>query len=330
MTVRQTTAVVDLGAVRRNYARLVARAAAGCAVGAAVKADAYGLGAGPVSRALWAAGCRDFFVATAGEGAALRGVLGPGARIFVLNGPPMGPGLIPVVSTPAQWRAWGGEVALQVETGMHRLGVPIPDAREMLRSGRVALLMSHLACADTPAHPLNAQQCAAFAALAADFPHIPASLAASHAFLADPATHYALARSGIALYGGCGAEPVLTLHAPVLQTAIVPAGAAIGYGATYAFPRPARVATVALGYADGLPRAASGRAALYYKGVPCPVRGRVSMDLTCVEVTHLDEDPDVMEVLGPHQGIDALAAACGTIGYEVLTALAPRAERRYT
>ncbi|HBH27089.1 MAG TPA: alanine racemase [Rhodospirillaceae bacterium] len=320
---RATAATVDLGAVARNYARLVARAASGCAVAGVVKADAYGLGAGLVSRTLWSAGCRDFFVATAAEGAALRGILGAGARIFVLNGPPVGPSLIPVVSTPAQWRACDGPVALQVETGMHRLGVAPDEARGMLCTGRVVLLLSHLACADNWAHPLNAAQCAAFAALTKAFPDVPASLAASHAFLANPATHHALARCGIALYGGCGAEGVLALHAPVLQTATVPAGASIGYGATYRFPKDARVATVALGYADGLLRAASNRAALYHNGVPCPVRGRVSMDLTCVEVTHLGRDPDVMEVLGPHQGIDALAAGCGTIPYEVLTALGP-------
>lgn len=327
---RAAAAIVDLGAVARNYARLGARAAPGCAVAAAVKADAYGLGAGPVSRALWAAGCRDFFVATAGEGADVRRILGPEARIFVLNGPPVGPGLIPVVSTPAQWRAFAGPVALQVETGMHRLGVPVQDAREMLRTGRVALLMTHLACADDWAHPLNAAQCAAFAALAAEFLHIPASLAASHAFLADPGTHYALARCGIALYGGCGMEPTLTLQAPVLQIATVPARAAVGYGATYTFPAPARVATVAIGYADGFLRSGSGRAALYHEGTPCPIRGRVSMDLVTVEVTHLPEEPEVMEVLGPHQGIDALAAALGTIPYEVLTSLAPRAAKVYT
>ncbi|MBW8270774.1 alanine racemase [Caldovatus aquaticus] len=355
----QAVLTVDLAAVVANWRALRARHPAG-AVAAVVKADAYGLGAAPVARALRDAGCRSFFVAHLAEGLALRDALGPGPEIAVLNG--FAPcaeadqaGLLPVLNAlgdieahAAHARRRGAPVPaiLHLDTGMARLGL---DARELgvlaadhARLAGLALrcVMSHLACADEPEHPLNRLQAERFAAACARLPAgLPRSLPNSSGLFLGPEFASDLARPGCALYGinPTPGRPnpmrqAVTLEAPVLQVREVPAGATVGYGASARVERPSRIATVAAGYADGYLRALSNRGAVgSFAGRPVPLLGRVSMDLTTFDVTDLPEirPGDRILLLGAAPGCtpDELAARAGTIGYEILTSLGARYRR---
>ncbi len=339
---------VDCGAVVRNWRRLVARHAPG-AVAAVVKADAYGLGAVPVARALQAAGCAHFFVAHPSEGEALRDALGDAPMIAVLDGfaPGAHPRLVPVLNSLEDARAHaaaGGRAILHLDTGMSRLGLDATEAEALIANpaplARLELLfvMTHLACADEPAHPLNAAQAARFAALCARLPAAPRSLANSSGLFLGPGFASDLARPGCALYGinptpghPNPMEPVITLEVPVLQVREIPAGTTVGYGASWTAPRASRIATCAEGYADGWLRALSGRGFGVLHGARAPLVGRVSMDLTTFDVTDIPgaRAGDMITLLGPGQDADAVAALAGTIGYEVLTSLGRRFTRRY-
>ena len=338
------TLTVDLGAVVANW-RALARHA-GVEAAAVVKADGYGLGAAPVARALAGAGARRFFVALPAEGAALRAALGPGPWIGVFAGHMAGDAgalrdhaLCPMINSPEQWRRHraampGGPFGVQLDTGMNRLGLEPADWAALRAEALAAgpdLVISHLACADEPDHPANAAQLAAFREMT-EGTSAPRSLAATGGALLGPPFAFDLVRPGIGLYGaapfGAGA-PALRLSLPVIQVRGVATGESVGYGAAWTARRPSRVATLAAGYADGLIRAMGPRARLWAGGRPCPLVGRVSMDLVTADVTDLPEPPDALDALGPHQGPDALAEAAGTIGYEILTALGPRYARRY-
>lgn len=338
---------IDLGAIVANWRALDALSAPGCETAAVLKADAYGCGAARVGPALMAAGCRTFFVALAEEGAELRETLGTGPEIFVLSG--LLPGdaalmrdaaLAPVLNSTEQVRAFraalpGAACAIQLDTGMNRLGIEAADlalATLDLNMLRPRLVMSHLACADTPSHPMNAAQLGAFSAMTLALPGVRRSLAATGGTLLGPLHHMEMTRPGVGLFGGLPfreARPVVSLSLPVIQTRTVLPGEAVGYGAAWTARRPSRVATLSSGYADGLIRAMGDRARVFAEGTPCPVIGRVSMDLIGVDVTGLAGVPDRLEILGPHQGVDALAEAAGTIGYEILTALGSRHARNY-
>ena len=350
---------IDLAALRANYRTLAARAAPGeCA--AVVKADAYGLGIGAVVPALQAEGCRSFFVARASEGVALREIA-PRARILVLDGVHEGTlsacrvnGLVPVLGSLRQlglWREAGGRepCAVHVDTGMNRLGLAPREFEAVagdLGRLRVALLMTHPACADDPAHPLNALQRERFAAARALLPDAPASYCNSAALMGEgPALD--LARPGIALYGGEAVngvpplDPVIRLHARIVQRREVRAGDPVGYGATWVAERPTRLAVCSVGYADGYPRATGTGVPLRgavppagwgaMGGVRVPIVGRISMDLTILDVTDVPADiggrEDHIELIGPAVPLDEAARAAGTIGYELLTSLGPRYSR---
>lgn len=335
---------VDLDAIAANWAALDALSAADVATGAAVKADAYGLGMAEVAPRLQRAGVRQFFVAEAAEALSLRDILGPGPEIFVFAGYMPGDAaamaraaFLPLLNSPSQVAAFatqhpGAPCGLQLDTGMNRLGVEPEELAALdLSPLDLRLVMSHLACSDTPDHPMNAAQLSAFDKMTAGTFQGRLSLAATGGILADAAYHFDVTRPGIGLYGGlpfAGAQPVVTLALPVIQTRTVAAGEGVGYGATWVAKRPSRIATLAAGYADGLLRALTG-AVVYAGAQACAVVGRVSMDLITVDVTDLSEVPESLDILGPHQGIDRLAAAAGTIGYEVLTALGTRYERVY-
>jgi alanine racemase len=315
---------------------------------AVVKADAYGLGAAAVAPALAAAGARSFFVALAEEGAALRAILGPGPAIHVFAG--LMPGdaaavaehdLVPCLNSAAQMADFarqlpGRPCALQLDSGMNRLGLEpaeLEAAAGLLARLAPVLALSHLACADAPSHPMNRAQADAFTAAAARLPGVRLSLAATGGILLGPGFHFGLTRPGVGLYGGlpfAAARPAVSLALPVVQVRDLAPGEAVGYGADWTAPAPARIATVAAGYADGLPRAlARGEVRLFAGDVPCPLVGRVSMDLLTVDVTALPEVPGHLEILNEHQTIDQLAEAAGTIGYEILTSLGGRYERVY-
>jgi alanine racemase len=249
--------------------------------------------------------------------------------------------LVPCLNSPAQMAAFaqalpGRPCALQLDSGMNRLGLEAAEleaSADLLARLAPVLAISHLACADEPSHPMNAAQARAFAELAARLPGVRLSLAATGGILLGPGFHHGMTRPGVGLYGGlpfAEARPVVTLALPVIQVRDVAPGEAVGYGAAWAAPAPSRIATVAAGYADGLLRAVGeGGIAVYAGDTPCPVVGRVSMDLITVDVSALAEVPDALEILNARQTVDDLARAAGTIGYEVLTSLGGRYERVY-
>ncbi|UOM33871.1 alanine racemase [Acuticoccus sp. I52.16.1] len=335
---------VDPEAVARNWATLAARTGAAC--GAVVKADAYGHGIEAVTPRLAAAGCRTFFVALQSEGARLRAIL-PEVDIYVLNGvfeataDAIRDGLRPFLSSPAALADWPADApfALNVDTGMNRLGVSVPEALAF-DGPPPALIASHFACADMPDHSLNAAQEAAFATARRAHPAVPASFANSAAILTRPQAHYDLVRPGIAMYGGLSAEgaaalePTVRLEARVIQVRRTEAGETVGYGAAETMRRPSRVAIVSLGYADGYIRQSGGSdltagAPASVNGVAVRLVGRVSMDLIAVDVTDAPcERGDFVELIGPDVPVDTVAAHAGTIGYELLTGLSRRADRR--
>lgn len=325
---------IDTAALAANWRAL---ALPGAATGAAVKADGYGLGAARIVAALARAGARDFFVASWDEAAAL-GAMPPGTRLAVLHGVQDGElatalasDAVPVLNTPAQVAVWRAATDrpcdVMVDTGINRLGLTPADAMSGLLDGlALATLHSHLACAETPGHPLNAAQRAAFHAVVAAVRPARASLAASAGIALGADYAFDLTRPGIALYGGRGSLPVAVIEARVVQVRTVAAGDTVGYGATWTAPRPARIAVINLGYADGYARALGAGGAVVAGGVRCPVVGRVSMDLIAVDVT----GADVGE--GDWARVDFdLAAAAATTGrseYELLTGLGDRYARR--
>ena len=324
---------VDLDALAANYRKFRERASGGSA--AVVKANAYGLGVAPVARRLAAEGCRQFFVATDPEGRELRRIL-PDAEsfdIFVFSGVVEGEDLIPVVNHSGQMRP--GPVALHLDTGMHRLGFDDFDAERIPAGTKIRLLMTHLACADAPDHSLNAEQLARFRAFAARFPGVRTSIANSAAILSGVE---GIGRPGIGLYGGnpytAQDNPmrcVATLEGEVLQVRKTPAGVPLGYGATHVTQRDTLIAVVGMGYADGVPRALSNRGQAAFSKIRAPIIGRVSMDLTLVDVTDLPsvQPGDWIEFFGSSVGIDEVAAWAGTISYEILTGIGNRVSRIY-
>lgn len=338
---------IDPAAVARNWRHLAGLTSGEC--GAVVKADAYGLGIAAVAPALAAAGCTTYFVALEAEGHALRALL-PESVVYVMNGvfddprAAIAARLRPFLSSPAALAEWPADApfALNVDTGMNRLGVSVPEARALAADGAgPALVASHFACADTPDHPLNAEQETRFAAVRTAFPEVPGSLANSAALLTRLAAHHDLARPGIALYGAAAAdgvaplEPAVRLEARVIQVREAGRGETVGYGAAETLPRPSRIAIASCGYADGYLRAAGGSdiapgAPAFVNGVATRLVGRVSMDLVAVDVTAAPcARGDWIELFGANVPVDAVASRAGTIGYELLTGLSRRAERRY-
>ncbi|MFE3837671.1 alanine racemase [Pseudogemmobacter sonorensis] len=340
------TLSIDLDAIAANWRALDRLSAANVQTAAVVKADAYGLGAGRVARTLAQAGARRFFVAVAEEGAAVRQALGPGPQINILSGHMAGDTemihdleLTPMLNSLEQITRHlealpGHDFGVQLDTGMNRLGVEPLEwqaVAPILIEAGPAMLMSHLACADEPDHAMNQIQLDNFHEMT-DGTGLPRSFAATGGILLGPKYHFDLTRPGIGLYGGRPhdmAERVVTLSLPVIQSREVAPGESVGYSCGWEAEAPAVVATVAAGYADGLSRAISNNAVLWDGNIPCPLIGRVSMDLITVDVTHLAEVPKTLDILGPHQTVDDLGDAAGTIGYEILTSLGRRYTRRY-
>ena len=357
---------INLGALRANWGELN-RVSGNAECAGVIKANAYGLGLTEIARALMAEGCRTFFVATLSEARIVRNAA-PGVAIYVLDGllPGASPhytgfDLRPCLASLAEVREWAAwcdatgrrlRAALHLDTGINRLGLSAGEVevitgpeRDLLDQFELSLVMSHLACADEQASPMNKLQLARFQTLRARLPAAPASLANSGGTFLGPDYHFDLVRPGIALYGGRafegGANPmqwVVQLMARILQVREVPAGAPIGYGATYRTTRASRIAVIACGYADGFLRALSGPSGHpgpvgYIGEHPVPVVGRVSMDLITVDVTDVPERLSArgawVEVMGARTTIDDLTDRAGTIGYELLTRLGQRVLRVY-
>lgn len=350
---------VRLGAIAANYRAIVARAP-GAQVGAAVKADAYGLGVEPVARRLHDEGCRSFFVANVEEGVELRGVL-PDVEIAVFNGVVAGTAadlilhdLVPLVISGEQLDSWrlaasardeALPVGLHIDTGINRTGLSMEDARRIATESDaftgldVRHVLSHLASADDPDSHQPEEQLARFAEVRSLLPQGRASIANSAGTLRHVDFHLDLVRPGIALYGGVpsagGAGSVraaVVLESPVLQIRDVMPGDRVGYGATYTVSKPERHAVVPVGYADGCLRSASNRGTMAIGGHRVPIVGRVSMDLTVLDVTAVPRDAldaGIVEVIGDTLPVDDVAAAADTISYEILTALGRRYDRVY-
>ncbi|MGR3370931.1 MAG: alanine racemase [Sagittula sp.] len=336
---------IDLGALRANWTALAALSEG--ETGAVVKADAYGLGAEKCVPVLAAAGARTFFVAVAEEGARLRRILGPGPEICVFSGHMPGDrdmirdaDLVPMINSIDQMLMHveglpAHPFGIQLDSGMNRLGMEPAEwsaLRDIALAQHPRLVMSHLACADEPDHPMNARQLAAFREMT-DGIDAPRSFAATGGILLGPDYHFDMTRPGVGLYGGLpfvDAQPVVSLEIPVIQTRDVLPGETVGYGNSWTATAPTRVATIAGGYADGIHRAMGPAAHVWAGETRCKILGRISMDLIAVDVTGLGEVPDHVELIGLHQGIDTLADWAGTIGYEVLTSFGARYDRSYT
>jgi len=352
---------VDLTAIRDNY-RLLRQRAGSAACGAAVKADAYGLGATPVAKALAAEGCRHFFVAHLDEGIDLRPHLPPSADIFVLHGPLphteldfIEHRLIPVLNSTAQIAGWRHTARVlnqrlpaivQIDTGMSRLGLSPSELDaglldpEFLRGIELRFVMSHLGGAERQDDPMNARQLAAFNAARERLPRVGASFANSSGIFLGSPFHFDLVRPGGALYGiapVAGAanpmKPVVRLQARIIQTRTIAAGDGVGYGFSYRASAPRRIATVAVGYADGWLRSLSNRGCALIDGVRVPMVGKVSMDTCALDVSDISpgrvQPGAFADLICAAQPVDAVAALAETIGYEILTSLGRRYHREY-
>ena len=355
---------VDLDAICANWRKLEKTAVpAECA--AVIKADAYGCGLVPVARALAHAGCKTFFVATLDEARAARTAL-PSAALYVLDGLIQNTGdayaridarpVIGDLNELAEWdvfcrrSGWAGGAAIHIDTGMNRLGLTLAEAQGLIpriKAGDhgISLVMSHLACAESLHHPLNARQLASFREIASVFSGVPASLSNSSGIFLGAPFQFDLVRPGAALYGvnptpeaDNPMQGVVELKARVVQIRDVDRGESVGYGATWTARRPTRLAILAAGYADGYLRAGSSNdgtrgAEVVVAGKRCPVAGRISMDLMAVDVTDLEKNAvrrgHLVTLIGDGITIDELARHLGTIGYEVLTSLGPRYARVY-
>jgi alanine racemase len=355
---------IDLNALGTNWRELKARAgSAQCS--AVIKADGYGLGIKPVALKLADCGCETYFVATIDEAFRIRAAL-PAATIYVLNG--LYPGTAAQLRTSRarpvlgswpeieEWNSFAQEsgeplaAAIHFDTGMNRHGLAAADAvafADRIKTLRFkpSLVMSHLACADEPAHPMTAKQVAAFREIAARFPGVSASLANSAGLLAHKDSHFDLVRPGVAIYGGRAVrdeknpmKPVVRLDLRILQMRHASKGEPVGYGAAEHLKRDSRIAICAAGYADGVFRAVGSSderrgAEAIVAGKRCPLVGRVSMDIIAIDVTDVPEAETkrggFATLIGDGISVDDFAAHAGTIGYETLVNLGRRYARTY-
>lgn len=351
---------IDLDALRENYATVSHRIAPAMC-GAVVKANAYGLGALPVVGALRRAGCTRFFTAHLAEALDLAPALDPTCHVFILNGldPDCEPlcaehGFLPVLNSLAQVERWRAlaiaqrrrlPAALQVDSGMSRLGLsPIEAATLSETSVRddvdLRLIMTHLVCADEPDRSENRGQLERFEGIARRFPGVAASIANSGGVFLTRDFHMDIVRCGIALFGiatsssqSCVLRSVVRLDARVVQIRLIDAGNGIGYGLDHVARRPMRIATIGIGYADGVPRRFSERGGAWYQNHWLPIVGRISMDSLTLDASNLPDDllhdGAFVEFIGSAQPIEVIAESADTIPYEILTGFGRRHERLY-
>lgn len=338
--------ILNRTALINNFKRLKQEVGESCEVAGVVKANAYGLGTEIAVPALVEAGCTFFYVAHLEEAFEVRKLTS--SPIAVLNGVPSGSEndfvakkFIPVLNSPDDIYTWSyGPSVWHVDTGMNRLGLGTNEFSSVLSSTscRPDILMTHFVASDEIDNPLNTEQVQKFDSVAKSLPNTAQSICNSSGIFRHSTWHRQQVRSGMALYGlnptpetDNPMQPVVRVETKILQTRHAKAGETVGYNATCLLNRDSILATVGLGYADGFLRSGSNRASLYWQGHPCPIVGRVSMDLIVVDMTDCPSPSphagDWLEVIGPTQSADALATSLGTIGYEVLTGLSRRAER---
>ncbi len=344
---------IDLNAICANFA-MIRSAVRGAKMSAVVKCDAYGLGMAPIARALAEREqCDVFFVVYPEEGVRLREALNAAEPvIYVFDGPneqtlPLFEkhNLTPTLNSLDEAKLWtarmnGAPAGVHIDTGMNRRGAAINDIADIARLDlNITLAMSHLACGATPAHPKNRRQREMFIDAAAHFPGARLSLSASAGALMDPEFHFDLVRPGIALYGGTPFEiddqriaPAVALRAPIVQLHSLPLGETVGYGATFIAQRETLIATAAIGYGDGFPRAGGNRHQAVVNGARAPIAGRISMDFITLDVTDLEAPPrlgDMAEFFGPGMRLHETAKNCAMAPYDLLTGLGARVDRRY-
>lgn len=355
---------IHLDRVTRNYLALQKKLVRGADCAAVVKADAYGLGAASIVPELYKANCRHFYVAHASEGVAVRQALaGQEAQVYAFHGAGgVSPkelrqnNIIPVLNSFGDIEHWSSfarssnkklPAVVHIDTGMNRLGLPAVEVErlknniDILKPLDVRYIMSHLACADTPEHPKNKEQLATFKKLTAQL-GLPCrlSFANSSGIFLGSNYHFDQARPGCSIYG-INPQPghtnpmhgVITLKIRILQIKDAAAGETVGYGASYRASSPIKLATISVGYADGILRCIAENGMVIIGGQKCPLVGRVSMDTIVVDVTEMKHPFHVggfAEVIGSHQTVDDVAAQAGTIGYEILTSLGKRYTRIYT
>jgi len=352
---------IDLDALRHNYRFLQAQLKS-AACGAAVKADAYGLGAQRVAQVLVEEGCRHLFVAHLEEAIALRSHITRDIAIYVMHGPPVGFAAelleydcIPVLNSSAQILAWRAlakarqqilPAVIQLDTGMARMGLSQAEVKawladpDFMQGIDLRMLMSHLACAEEQSHPMNQQQLQSFNALRAQLPACAASLANSSGIFLGDDFHFDVARPGAALYGIAPVagqpnpmRPVAKLQGRIIQTREIPAQTGVGYSLTWRSQQTSRIATVAVGYADGWLRSLSNRGVALIGGVAVPMVGNVSMDTITLDVSQIDpallQAGALVDLISPENPVDEVARRAGTIGYEILTSLGQRYHRVY-
>jgi alanine racemase len=342
---------INLAALGENYRTLTGKSQS-AKLAAVVKANAYGLGIKEVAATLSREGCTIFFVATLDEGIELRQIL-PNARIYVFHGVLSGTAeelvahsLIPVLNSLEQIENWlphaDHPAALHIDTGMSRLGLTPEECDKIpfITSYNIDLVMSHLSCAEDKNHPKNSQQLSLFEKLRKFVPSQYASLAASSGIFLGTDYHFDLCRAGICLYG-INPTPlyqnpltqVVRLQAKIIQIRYVDTPQTVGYGATYRVMAPTKIATLAIGYADGYMRSLGNSGVAFIENYKVPVVGRISMDLTTVDISnvpdHLFSSKTVVDLIGPNNPIDEIAKQAGTISYELLSGLGNRIGRDY-
>lgn len=352
----QAKLTINLQNLAKNYRLIADRTGPACQAAVVVKANAYGCGLAACAPILQEAGAREFFVATLPEALELRTILDEGCTVNMLGGFDsdhadlyLAENIVPVISSAeqlAKYTALESEKRLPAiihfDTGMNRLGLRVEEIDpDFLGALDVRFIMSHFACSDEAGHEMNARQNDAFQKIRARFPGYKYSLANSSGIFRSKDYHYDLVRPGMALYGlnpvpeqNNPMHPVVSVEAKVLQVRTAKKGETAGYGATYRFEEDTTLAVVATGYADGFLRSLSNNGKLYWRGIACPIRGRVSMDLTIVDLCGVPENDypaegEYLEVIGHNQSADALAADAGTIDYELFTSLSRRYQRMY-
>ncbi len=352
--------MIDRAALAENYRIFCNKVGESCSVAGVIKANAYGLGVNQIVATLENATCPFYYVATLEEALQIRKLTEKPVAVFggLFHGGEadyIHEAIIPVLNSLEEitrWQALAAQHGISLpaivhfDTAMNRLGLGADEAAllaeiQQLTDGlHILYSMSHFASADEPDRPLSEAQAARFDEVTkAALPWARKSLANSSGIFRSPRFHLDQVRPGMALYGlnpvpgqTNPMRPVVSLYARVLQVRNVKKGDSAGYGETYRFDKDSRTATVALGYADGFLRSLTNRGKLYYNGAPCLIRGRVSMDTVIVDVSDIADGPqagEIMEVIGPHQDADTLAADAGTIGYEILTDLGSRYHRTY-
>lgn len=353
-------AIIDLDALAHNYHTICKNLKKGVQCATVLKANAYGLGLKEAAERLYFEGCRHFFVAHLTEAIELKHFVGEDSFIYVLNGLRLGEekvyvhyNLIPVLSDMRQLRAWNSfaksknkclKAALHFDTGMTRTGISTSHLNDIeltdISHTEISCVMSHLACAYTPSHPMNESQRKAFEDICKRFPFALASLSNSGGLFIDKKFQYGLVRAGLALTGSHPSylsskklKPVMKAYAQILQIHDLPRGASVGYDATFIAPRASRIATLGVGYADGYTRALSNCGEVYCNGHLAPIVGKVSMDLVNVDITDIPSESihvgNWVELFGDHLLVEDLAKKAGTIPWEILTQVGQRFERFY-